>query len=186
MRAAAASETEPSKTQSIAEEPNQETTAKEKQKQTMTLEERNKGLLATARENNASTLLTDHSSNAENADEPPSFTSSSSSSTSSWSRWSTQEENKDSVVSTMTTIERRTLPDGTMETKRVLKKRFADGREESNECVERQMSPSPDSQPAVSKPLESAMPPTARQDKQTQTDIKESPRPKGNGWFWRE
>jgi hypothetical protein len=86
----------------------------------------------------------------------------------------------------MTTTERRTLPDGTVETKKVLKKRFADGREESNESVERQMFSSSNSQSAVSKPWEREVASTARQDKQTQTNEKEDPRPKRNGWFWRE
>ena len=39
------------------------------------------------------------------------------------------------IVSTLATTERVTMPDGTARTKMVLKKRFADGREESNETV---------------------------------------------------
>lgn len=39
------------------------------------------------------------------------------------------------IVSTLTTTERVTMPDGTTRTKMVLKKRFADGREEINETV---------------------------------------------------
>ncbi|MCJ1352986.1 MAG: hypothetical protein MMC33_002970 [Icmadophila ericetorum] len=39
------------------------------------------------------------------------------------------------IVSTLTTTERTTMPDGTTRTRMVLKKRFADGREESNETV---------------------------------------------------
>ncbi|KAK5094994.1 hypothetical protein LTS08_008390 [Lithohypha guttulata] len=38
-----------------------------------------------------------------------------------------------SIVSTMTTTETRTLPDGSVETKRVLKRRFANGKEEMEE-----------------------------------------------------
>jgi hypothetical protein len=41
-----------------------------------------------------------------------------------------------SIISTMTRTERRTLPDGSVQTKIVKTKRFADGREESNESVE--------------------------------------------------
>ncbi|MCJ1314432.1 hypothetical protein MMC25_008114 [Agyrium rufum] len=41
-----------------------------------------------------------------------------------------------SILSTLTTTEREVLPDGTMRTKVVLKKRFADGREVSSEAVE--------------------------------------------------
>ena len=44
-------------------------------------------------------------------------------------------EGQPSIISTLTTTERRTLPDGTVHTKVVLKKRFADGREESTETV---------------------------------------------------
>ena len=44
--------------------------------------------------------------------------------------------NKPSVVSTMTTTERTTLPDGRVYSRMVLKKRFADGREESSETVQ--------------------------------------------------
>lgn len=43
---------------------------------------------------------------------------------------------KASVISTLTTMTSRTLPDGSVETKRVLKKRFADGVEESEESTE--------------------------------------------------
>ena len=43
--------------------------------------------------------------------------------------------NKPGIVSTLTTTERVALPDGTVHTKMVLKKRFADGREESSETV---------------------------------------------------
>ena len=40
-----------------------------------------------------------------------------------------------SIISTLTTTERKTLPDGTVHTKVMLKKRFADGREESSETI---------------------------------------------------
>ncbi|KAF2125305.1 hypothetical protein P153DRAFT_324478, partial [Dothidotthia symphoricarpi CBS 119687] len=43
-----------------------------------------------------------------------------------------------SILSTMTTTERSVAPDGTVTTKMVLKKRFADGREESSETVHTQ------------------------------------------------
>ena len=45
------------------------------------------------------------------------------------------DQGKPSVISTLTTTERRRLPDGTVHTKMVLKKRFADGNEESSETV---------------------------------------------------
>jgi hypothetical protein len=44
-----------------------------------------------------------------------------------------------SIISMLTTVETRTLPDGRLETKTVLKKRFADGREENTESLETQM-----------------------------------------------
>lgn len=45
------------------------------------------------------------------------------------------EDGKPGVISTLTTTERTTLPDGSVHTKMVLKKRFADGREESTETT---------------------------------------------------
>ena len=42
----------------------------------------------------------------------------------------------DSIISTMTRTETRTLPDGSVETTRVLRRRFADGREEKEETVD--------------------------------------------------
>jgi hypothetical protein len=182
MRAAVASETEPIKMASIGEEQSGEATVKEKQEQPIDADDEKPAPLVKAGESKAATY---HSPDTEKVDETLSFTSSSSS-TSSWSCWGTQDEKRDSIVSTMTTTERRTLPDGTVETKRVLKKRFADGREESNESVERQTSPYSNPRSTVSKPLESEIPTAARQDKQTQTDVKENPLPRRSGWFWRE
>lgn len=43
---------------------------------------------------------------------------------------------KPSIISTLTTMTSRTLADGSIETKRVLKTRFADGKEESEESTE--------------------------------------------------
>ena len=48
---------------------------------------------------------------------------------------SDKDRENSSILSTLTTTERTTLPDGSMHTKVVLKKRFADGREESTETV---------------------------------------------------
>jgi hypothetical protein len=185
MRAVAASESEPTRTESNTEEALDELSLYERQKQSVALEDRSKAQLMTSYEKQANFSSNDHSSSLEESNDHPSAISSSSS-TSSWSRWGDEDGKKDSIVSTMTTTERRTLPDGTVETKRVLKKRFADGREESNESVERQMSSSSNSRSAVSKPLEREVASTARQDKQTQTNEKEDPRPKRSGWFWRE
>jgi hypothetical protein len=49
-----------------------------------------------------------------------------------------QNEAKPSILSTLTTTERTVAPDGSVTTKVVLKKRFADGREESSETVHTQ------------------------------------------------
>jgi hypothetical protein len=185
MRAVAASESELTRTESNTEEALDELSLYERQKQPVALEDWSKAQLMTSREELANLSPNDHSTSLEEADDHPSAISSSSS-TSSWSRWGDEDGKKDSIVSTMTTTERRTLPDGTVETKRVLKKRFADGREESNESVERQMSSPSNSRSPVSKPLEKEVASTARQDKQTQTNEKEDPRPKRSGWFWRE
>jgi len=59
-----------------------------------------------------------------------------SSSFNSTAAWSNDDENKSSIVSTMTRTSSRTLPDGSVETRRVLKKKFADGREESEESTD--------------------------------------------------
>lgn len=45
-------------------------------------------------------------------------------------------DSEPSIISTLTTRERRTLPDGSVQTKIVKTKRFSDGREESDESVE--------------------------------------------------
>jgi len=59
-----------------------------------------------------------------------------SSSLNSTSAWPNDDETKPSIVSTMTRTTSRTLPDGSVETRRVLKKKFADGREESEESTD--------------------------------------------------
>jgi hypothetical protein len=183
VRAAAASEEEPNERESVAEDTHPEVPANMEENLSTAPRGQKKTLVVNA---SADSVPVDHSSNLEEMDETSSYRSSSSSSTS-WSRWgSRQEESRDSIVSTMTTTERRTLPDGTIETKRVLKKRFADGREESDESVERQSSPPSYTRPAASKPFKSDVLPAGSQDKQTQTDAKENTRPRGGGWFWRE
>ncbi|KEF63695.1 uncharacterized protein A1O9_01673 [Exophiala aquamarina CBS 119918] len=49
---------------------------------------------------------------------------------------SSSDQDPSSIISTLTTTVTRTLPDGSVETKRVFKKRFADGTEESDESTE--------------------------------------------------
>ncbi|PNS21091.1 hypothetical protein CAC42_3429 [Sphaceloma murrayae] len=76
------------------------------------------------------------------------------------------------ILSTLSTTERTTLPDGTVTTKVILKRRFADGREESTETVSTTHGSSErtgdriDSHPAAE-----------RQDQDKNSDRKK-------GWFW--
>lgn len=86
-----------------------------------------------------------------------------------------------SVISTLTTVENRTLPDGSIETKRTLKKRFADGGEESSESTEiqpvskaRRAVETHGSKIVEAKDPESLEPPVASR----QNDRK------ARGWFW--
>jgi hypothetical protein len=82
-----------------------------------------------------------------------------------------------SVLSTLTTTERTVAPDGTITTKVVLKKRFADGREESSETVHTARG-----QNEV-KQHEDAW--KAMQDAQaTPKEDKSSEKKKSSSWFW--
>lgn len=74
---------------------------------------------------------------------------------------------KPSVLSTLTTTERTISPDGTVTTKMVLRKRFADGREESSETVHTQRG----------QEIES-LAPTPNSTTQHERTTKKS------GWFW--
>ena len=88
--------------------------------------------------------------------------STSTASSSSWNHDSAASSSTDnkSVISTLTTSVTRTLPDGSVETKRVLKRRFADGSEESDESVELKNLPNGTATTA---------PAPARKDNDTQT-----------------
>jgi hypothetical protein len=128
---------------------------------------------------------------AQPSDETQHTSSSSTSSSSRVHTWSTSTDDRpESVVSTVTTTKTRTLPDGSMETKRVLKKRFADGRKESNETVEVTNAPASSAKPEqvpprvqkASKILEQVA--EAQADKQTQTPTQAQEPPKKGGWFW--
>ncbi|KAL9100963.1 MAG: hypothetical protein Q9163_003727 [Psora crenata] len=78
--------------------------------------------------------------------------------------------NNPTVLSTLTTTEKTTLPDGTTHTKVVLKKRFSNGREESTETIHTQSAlPEMPQQPATDTTKE---PDTERN------------RREGKGWFW--
>lgn len=84
---------------------------------------------------------------------------------------------KPSILSTLTTTERSTLPDGTTHTKVVLKKRFSDGREESTETMSTQ---NPPPKPQYQPPIQ------ASSDQGTQRSASEasSTEKKSSGWFW--
>lgn len=91
-----------------------------------------------------------------------------------------------SILSTLTTTEQRTLPDGTVTTKVVLKKRFSDGAEEVTERVHTQNAPTPSSQGTLLPAAATAQgqdpaPETSRNEKKlaTTTDKKQQ-----GGWFW--
>ncbi|KAH0361386.1 hypothetical protein KCU65_g8758, partial [Aureobasidium melanogenum] len=75
-----------------------------------------------------------------------------------------EEAEKPSVIAVMTTTEMRTMPDGTVYTKRVLKKRFSDGTEENRE-------------------EESTGPPDS-DDKSGSGDVGHELQDRKGGWFW--
>ncbi|KAJ4988608.1 hypothetical protein SVAN01_05899 [Stagonosporopsis vannaccii] len=86
------------------------------------------------------------------------------------SSWSSEIQSK--ILSTLTTTERTTAPDGTVTTKVVLKKRFADGTEQSSETVHTErgetMQQTEEPRKALQQPSDSA----------------KQQRDKGRGWFW--
>ncbi len=73
---------------------------------------------------------------AETTDQTNTSSSTYSNSSSAYAYHSTTSSSANSVVSTLTSTRTRTLPDGSVETKRVLKRRFADGSEQSDENLE--------------------------------------------------
>ena len=83
-----------------------------------------------------------------------------------------------SIISTLTTTERVTMPDGSVRTRRVLKKRFSDGREESNESEEVQ-------QPRKSSLNERVEDAWSRQTPKNAEETRQEPEEKRKGgWFW--
>ncbi|KAL9635200.1 MAG: hypothetical protein Q9164_003618 [Protoblastenia rupestris] len=83
----------------------------------------------------------------------------------------TFDNHKPTVLSTLTTTEKRVLQDGTTRTKVVLKKRFSDGREESTETVHTHNA-------LLEKSKRSSLESIAKQDREHDGD-------KGKrGWFW--
>lgn len=83
------------------------------------------------------------------------------------------------IISTLTTTERNTLPDGSTHTKVVLKKRFSDGREESTETVHTTY----DSRPSLPKPITSSK--AGGRDLTSDGGSAATPKePQKKGWFW--
>ena len=81
-----------------------------------------------------------------------------------------------SILSTLTTTERTTLQDGSVNTKVVLKKRFSDGREESTETVHQQN---------AFCQKQDAAPKTMKDESARETGKdKGSKESKSSGWFW--
>lgn len=89
------------------------------------------------------------------------------------------ENGKPGVISTLTTTERTTLPDGSMHTKMVLKKRFADGREESTETTH--------TTNGQREEMSRSMPALKTEKPRAVDGGDEMEKPKGmksSGWFW--
>ena len=91
-----------------------------------------------------------------------------------------QTEVRPSVLSTLTTTERTIAPDGTVTTKVVLKKRFADGREESTETVHTQRGQEEETHAVngSSRLLDAVA------QHREQGELREQSRSRGSGWFW--
>jgi hypothetical protein len=83
-----------------------------------------------------------------------------------------------SILSTLTTTERSVAPDGSVTTKVVLKKHFADGREESSETVHTQRG---QEDARTRDPWRALQVPSAPSENQVQVQTGEKKR---SGWFW--
>ena len=85
---------------------------------------------------------------------------------------------KPSILSTLTTTERTVGPDGSVTTKVMLKKRFADGREESSETVHTQRGQEDSPRPQDPwQSLRNVQPPEHQKEIKTLAEKK-------SGWFW--
>ena len=86
------------------------------------------------------------------------------------------------IVSMLTTTERKVMQDGTIHTKVIFKKRFADGREESSETVHMtQSQPNQESLPAVITLNQNQNP---HGDQELETRKAEKSQKGWLGWFW--
>ncbi|KAL8744260.1 MAG: hypothetical protein Q9190_003464 [Brigantiaea leucoxantha] len=102
-----------------------------------------------------------------------------------------------SIISTLTTTERNTLPDGSVTTKVVLKKRFSDGSEESSESIhtahmvphhqrgQQQQQQLQQERIHEDMPLKQKMGPAVGHDGRVRRVVEEEIREKKKGgWFW--
>jgi len=81
-----------------------------------------------------------------------------------------------SIISALTTTERKIMPDGSVHTKVVLKKKFADGREESSETVHTTQGFAQQSSEASASPT--------RGENDSKDAIRKDKENKHKGWFW--
>lgn len=122
------------------------------------------------------------SSSTSSSDSKPSSFSSSSSASHSSTFDSTLKDSPESIISTLTTVRSRTLPDGRVETKRVLKKRFADGREEKSESTETRGAPG-DPRAKTEAPPKTL---SAKISDIHKPSVQSAPKDKeAGGWFWK-
>lgn len=91
-----------------------------------------------------------------------------------------------SILSTLTTTERTVAPDGSVTTKVVLKKRFADGREESSETLHTQRGQDVDAQVQQDpwKIMQEAQFPSKSKNSMPQRLTEKKALEKKSGWFW--
>jgi hypothetical protein len=89
-----------------------------------------------------------------------------------------QTPGKESIISTLTTTTRTTLPDGSVETKVILKKRFGDGREEVKETEYL------DYANGKSSPKPQGVVERAYEGKQKDQGMTKGEGKKKGGWFW--
>ena len=86
-----------------------------------------------------------------------------------------------SILSTLTTTERSVAPDGSVTTKVVLRKRFADGREESSETVHTQRG---QEQSEARDPWAALQKSFAPADEAKRGELAKKEETKKSGWFW--
>lgn len=89
-----------------------------------------------------------------------------------------------SILSTLTTTERSVAADGTTTTKVMLKKRFADGREESSETVHTQRGQESDTSQDPWKALQEQFSSPSKRSTSSQEMAKKKDTENKKGWFW--